>query len=335
MDGIQDRLEPPSVTMVLKSKGATKSIKQSLANKTAIAGLAITLFYVAVFVLDMVYPQYLPATGPLNTAIVAFGGKAYSFGYPAIAPLAKQGWLILGTTTYDLPILPVMLASIKYDLAFAFIAVLVSAAIGTAAGLYAGTYGGVLDRGILKISDFFFDIPYVALAIFIGILIVNLNIIGLAIAAGIAWWPSFAIYARDHSRQVASGGFAKSQLASGSSKRRLLYRHVLPNIVPDIGAKMISDLGVAVQLLATVDFFFGFTSINKLFPDVFSGLHMVSPALPELGNMIMWGSLFIGTGEWWPVVIPGLFLIGFIAGVNLLSAGVRKSIRYKRWKVIQ
>ncbi len=334
MERGQDRIEAPSVTMVLRSKSATKSIKQSLANKTAFAGLAITLFYSAIFVMDMVYPKYLPATGPLGNAITAFGGTGSATLVAGIAPLKESGWLILGTTAYNLPILPVMLASIKYDLAFAVSAVLISAFIGAGAGLYAGTYGGMLDRVILKISDFFFDIPFVALAIIIGILAVKLNLIGLAIAAGIAWWPSFAIYVRNHARQVASGGFAKSQLASGSSKSRLLFKHVLPNIVPNLGAKMISDLGVAVQILATVDFFYGFTRVTSLSP-AGAGLHMVNPALPELGNMIMWGSLYISMGEWWQIVIPALFLIGFIAGVNLLSAGVRKYIRYKRWKVIQ
>lgn len=335
MESSQDRLEPPSVTMVLKSKDATKSIKQSLANITAIVGLAITLFYIAIFVADIVYPRYLQATGPLSNAVTAFNGVYYETGYPAIAPFAKSGWLILGSTTYDLPILPVMLLSIKYDLAFASLTVLISAAIGTLAGLYAGTYGGLLDRVIVKISDFFFDVPFLAMAIFIGILIAHLSLLGLAIAAGIAWFPSFANAVRDRAREVASGGFAKSQLASGSSKGRLLFKHIFPNIVPDLGAKMISDLGVTVQILATIDFLYGFAYINTLSPEIFRGLHIVNPFLPELGNMIMWGSLFIGTGQWWPIVIPGLFLIGFIAGVNLLAAGVRKSIRYKRWKVVQ
>lgn len=335
MESNQDRIEAPSVTMVLKSKEASKSIRQSLANKTAIAGLVMTLFYVAIFVADIVYPQYLQATGPLSNAATAFGGDIYETGFPAVAPFVKSGWLSLGSTTYGLPILPVMLLSVKYDLAFAFLTVLISAFIGAFAGAYAGTYGGLLDRVIIKISDFFFDVPFLALAIFIGILAANLSFFGLAIAAGIAWWPSFASAVRDRAKEVASGGFAKSQLASGSSKARLLFRHILPNVVPDIGAKAISDLGVAVQVIATVDFLFGFSYISTWAPDVFHGLHIINPFLPELGNMMMWGWLFIGTGQWWPIVIPGLFLIGFIVGVNLLAVGVRKSIRYKRWKVIQ
>ena len=330
-----DRIEPPSVTMVLRSKPATKSIKQSLANKTAIAGLVITAIYFAVFVADIVYPEYLHPSGALNNSLFAFSTIGYNSGFAAIPPFSQTGWYILGNTIYNIPILPVMLASLKYDIAFALAAVLLSTLLGLAAGLYAGTYGGVLDRLILKITDFFLDIPLIALVIFIAILFANLNLIGLAIAVGLAWWPSMARFIRDKSVEIASGGFAKSMYASGNPKRVVLYRHVLPNIGADLGARVLTDLGVAVQLLATVDFLFSFSTIDSLFPFIPAGYHIVSLSLPELGNLVLWGTLFIGTGQWWRIVVPGLFLVGFIAGVNLLSAGIKKTIRFKRRKVLQ
>ena len=86
----EDRLEPPTVTMVLKSKQATKSVKMSLTNKAAIAGLLITVFYFLIGLLDLIYPGYLGVSGSMSNAVTTFHGN-YSLTTPQ--GLFSGAWL--------------------------------------------------------------------------------------------------------------------------------------------------------------------------------------------------------------------------------------------------
>ncbi|EQD44965.1 binding-protein-dependent transport system inner membrane component [mine drainage metagenome] len=321
MDGIEgnDRLEPPTVTMILKSRQATKSVKVSLANKSALAGAIITAIYFIIGLLDAVFPGYLGASGSMGNALTAFHGSL-AVSTP-VSPLFGSGWYILGGTLYGLPILPVMFAAIKFDLAFSLFVAVVSSLIGLVIGLYAGFFGGIIDRILIKISDFFLQIPLIGLAIIIAYLL-GFSFLDLAIAVAISWWPVFAVFVRNKAHSVKKATFVVSATSSGDTATEITFRHIFPSILPDFAARVFIELGLIVQVLATVDFL----NLNTSFR-----------YMPEIGNMMSWGSssALLGTTTWWPLVIPGLFLLGFTLGVYLLGSGLKRSIRYKSWRYEQ
>jgi peptide/nickel transport system permease protein len=312
----EERLEAPTVTMVLRSRQATKSVKVSLANVSAISGAVITAFYLVIGLLDMVFPGYLGTSGSMSNALTAFHGSLSS---PSnIVSLGGSGWYILGGTLYGLPILPVMLAAVKFDLAFSLFVVVVSSLIGLVVGLYAGFFGGIIDRILTEISNFFLQIPLIGLAIMVSYLL-GFSFFDLAIATSIAWWPIFGVIVRNKARSVKRATFVASAMASGDTPTKITFRHIFPSILPDFTASVFIELGIVVQLIATVDFL---------------NLDPAFRYMPELGNMMSWGvsSTLLGTLTWWPLVIPGLFLLGFTLGVFLLGAGLKRSIRYKTWR---
>ena len=321
MDGIEgeERLEAPTVTMILKSRQATKSVKVSLANASAITGAVITAFYLIIGLLDTVFPNYLGTSGSMGNALTAFNGSLSASS--GISPLGSSGWYILGGTLYGLPILPVMLAAVKFDLAFSLFVVIVSSLIGLVIGLYAGFFGGIIDRILTEISNFFVQIPLIGLAVMVSYLL-GFSFFDLAIATSIAWWPIFAVFVRNKARSVKMATFVASAMTSGDTATEITFRHIFPSILPDFAARVFIELGIVVQLIATVDFL---------------NLDPAFKYMPEIGNMMSWGSssVLLGTSTWWPLVVPGLFLIGFTLGVFLLGAGLKRSIRYKSWRYDQ
>jgi peptide/nickel transport system permease protein len=309
----EERLEPPTVTMVLKSKQATKSVKMSLTNKAAIAGLIITVFYFLIGLLDLIYPGYLGVSGSMSNAVTTFHGN-YSLTTPQ--GLFSGGWFLFGGTSYGLPVLPVAFAAVKFDLGFSLFVVLVGAGIGMVAGLYAGVSNGIIDKIISKFSDFFVQIPVIGLAVIIAA-VLNLGYEGFAFALAITWWPLYAGRTRNMVRSTKKKMYIMSSVASGDSRTKIAFYHVFPNILPDIAIRIILDLGLVFELLATVDFL---------------NIGGVNPYLPEIGNMMRWGNAYIGTGYWWPLVIPGIFIIGFGVGVYLLGTGLKSSLNRKKWR---
>ncbi len=310
-----ERMEAPTVTMVLKSREATKSIKISLVNRAALTGAVITAVYLVIGLLDWVFPQYLGTSGSLSNAIIAFNGNITS-GPTAPYPFTSFGWNVLGGTLYALPLLPVMLASLKFDLAFGLFVALVGSGIGLLVGLYAGFSAGYLDRALTKVSQLFIQIPMLALAIGIA-LILDKSLFGFAIAVIVVWWPYPAVIIKDKVKASRRKAFVTSSIVSGDSATTSIFKHVFPNVLSQFIIRMFMDIGILVEILATVNFL---------------GLGFTSPYMPELGNMLAWGYQFAGTGDWWPLVIPGLFLVVLILGVSLLGIGANRAVRASRWR---
>ena len=89
---------------------------------------------------------------------------------------------------------------------------------------------------------------------------------------------------------------------------RNVFVHVLPNVLSPVFVQFSLDLGTIVQVFAALDFI---------------GFNKGNPYLPELGNMLTWGETYLSYGAWWPIVIPGIFLLIFTVSVNLMGDGLR------------
>jgi peptide/nickel transport system permease protein len=95
--------------------------------------------------------------------------------------------------------------------------------------------------------------------------------------------------------------------ASGASTARNVFSHVLPNVLSPVFVQISLDLGTIMQLFAVL-FFLGVIS---------------DPYFPELGNIINLGQAWLSAGIWWPVIIPGVFILLFTISINLLGDGLR------------
>lgn len=280
------------------------TFKLFIKNRLAFVGFVIVLIYFIITVLDYVYPQYL-GVKDINT--VASWVPQLASGIPS-GPTLSHGWeYLFGETLYFAPIFPVMLAALKTDITYSILIVLSGALIGIILGTMSGYFGKLYDEVLMRVTDIFFSVPTLVLAIAVTV-VLGKSLQNVVIALIIIWWPIYARLTRGVSLSIKSNKFIEAATAAGSSGIRNVFVHILPNVLSVVFVQFSLDLGSIVQLFAALDFI---------------GFNEGSPLLPELGNMLTWGTSYLVAGIWWPIVVPGIFLLIFTVAINLMGDGLR------------
>jgi peptide/nickel transport system permease protein len=289
------------------------TLRLFLKNRLAFVGFVIVAFYFFIAFLDTVYPSYLGVSNISSVTAFLHSTNLNAASLPTSPTLSHGWWYWFGTTEYGVPILPAMLASLKVDIGISLVIVLSAAAIGLLAGTFSGYFGKLMDETIMRVTDVFFGIPTLVLAIAI-IYAIGRGIDFLAIALILVRWPLFARLSRGQTLSLRESKFMEAAKISGSTPFRDVFVHVIPNVLSPIFVQISLELGTVILTFATLDFL---------------GFNVAPPLLPELGNMIAgFGSsgatdTYLAAGIWWPMVIPGLFLLLFTVAVNLMGDGLR------------
>ncbi len=282
------------------------TLKLVTKNKLALSGLIIMAIYFGLALLDAIFPQYLGVSNT-NSLLVFLHGRQPSLVEP-IAPTLSRGWeYIFGTTQYGIPLFPAMLAALKFDMAYSLAIVGVGIAAGMIIGTASGYLGGMLDEVMMRVTDVFFSIPQIVIALAL-VYTLGFQFIYIVVSLMIIWWPIYARLSRSLALSTKEMRFVEAATASGSGKARNIFVHVFPNVLSPIFVQLSLDLGIIVQVFATLEFI---------------GLNRGNPFLPELGQLINWGEQYFVYGAWWPVIIPSLFLVIFTVGVSVLGDGLR------------
>jgi ABC-type dipeptide/oligopeptide/nickel transport system permease subunit len=216
------------------------------------------------------------------------------------------GWL--GTDELGRSIAARMLFGIRASVEIAAASVLLAGAVGVIIGVSAGFFGGWLDDVLMRIADSFLAIPVVLLAIgFIGAAGPSTGAI-IGVLAG-TQWMLFARVSRGETLVLREQQFVTAQRALGARPRRILFRHIVPHVLPS--ALVVATLTVPTVILleSGLDFL---------------GLG-VPPPTPTLGGMISDGLTNITTH---PLLAfyPGIALMILVVGINLLGEGINALI---------
>lgn len=309
----ETQFEINEVKIKRRKTGLNFTLNLFLKNKLALIGSIITLVYFSIAVLDYIYPQYLGISNISSVANFLHTTSLNPSALPTPPTFSRGWWYWLGTTEYGVPIFPAMLAALKVDMGYSVLIVLSAAVIGLFIGTASGYLGGIVDETLMRITDVFFGIPTLVLAIAI-MYVLGRGIDLLAVALIIVRWPMFARLSRGNALSVRQSRYIEAAQAYGSSSLRNMFTHVMPNILSPIYVQISLELGTVVLTFSTLDFL---------------GFNFANPLIPELGSMIAgFGgsgatSTFLAFGLWWPMVIPGIFLLIFTISVNLLGDGLR------------
>jgi oligopeptide transport system permease protein len=130
---------------------------------------------------------------------------------------------------------------------------LIALVIGTTYGLIAGFKGGNWDHFMMRVVDVFYGLPDMLIFILLSLLF-GRNIGGLLVALGLVTWVRFARIARGQVLQAKEFLFVESAAALGSSRRRILLRHILPNIVGPIIVTLTFSIPSAILAESTLSF---------------------------------------------------------------------------------
>ncbi len=306
----------------LETKGRFDELKLSArvfgANKAAVVGLIIFLFFVGDALVIQAAPGLIGVQYPNDAIPPLFTQTApQCVGQVPEAPSATHP---LGTTEFGLQgigcldLLQLVLKAIRIDLALSFMVVLLGAAIGTLVGVVAGYFGGYLDEIMMRVTDIFFTIPFLILAIAVGFAI-GRSLLNMALALVVVWWPLYARYSRSLTLSTKEMTFVEAARAAGSGRSKIMLRHVVPNVLPPVFIQISLDVGTVILVLSSLAFI-GFFPSNV--------------NVPELGYIADQGLDLAPQGFWWTVIIPGLAITLFSLAVNLMGDGFRDVIDPRR-----
>ena len=181
----------------------------------------------------------------------------------------------------------------------------ISALLGVTLGLLAGYYAGWPDQVLSRVMDVWMAFPGLLLAVVI-VARLGPSLRNSIIALGIVGAPSFYRLVRGGSFSASRSSYVESALAVGCSGRRIILRHILPNLVSPLVVLLTMRLGVMILAAGSLSFI---------------GLG-AQPPTPEWGALLASGRDYMDSAPWL-AVLPGLCITLTVVGLNLLGDGLR------------
>ena len=274
-----------------KSNQLLETWKRLKKSKLAVVGLVIIiiLFLVAIFA----------------NVIAPYGYAKQNLQATFQSPSAKH---IFGTDEFGRDIFSRVVFGSRISLEVGFIAVTIAVIIGGLLGAMAGYYGGKIDNFIMRSMDVLLAIPQILLAISI-VAALGPGLINLMIAVGISSIPGYARIVRASVLSVKDQEFVEAARAVGSSNARIIFKHIIPNVMAPIIVQ--ATLGVALAILTAAGL-------------SFIGLG-IQPPTPEWGSMLSSGRGYI-RDYWYMTMFPGLAIVITIFALNVLGDGLRDAL---------
>jgi peptide/nickel transport system permease protein len=201
-----------------------------------------------------------------------------------------------------------LLYGARVSLLVGFAAVLVAGAVGVALGLVAGYYGGRLDDLLMRVGDVQLAFPVLVLAIAV-LSVLGASLGNVIVVLGVTGWVTYARIARAETLSLRQRDFVEGARALGARDGAILWRHILPNVLPPI--TVVATFSVARTIIAEA-------SLS------FLGLGIPPPA-PSWGAMLDEGRNYLTTG-WWLALFPGLAILLLVLGINLVGDWLRDAL---------
>ncbi|MBX3577464.1 MAG: ABC transporter permease [Rhizobiaceae bacterium] len=214
----------------------------------------------------------------------------------------------LGTDHLGRDILSRIIYGARVTLLVSLLALVVSLVIGVVAGLVAGFLGGRTDAVILRLVDMQLAFPVILLVISI-VAVLGPSLTNLIVIMGLSGWPRFARLVRGAVLSVRGLEYVEAARAIGAGKMRVMFRHILPNILSAIIVYSSFELARMILLEATLSYL---------------GLG-VQPPEPTWGGMISEGQKYI-TQAWWVSLFPGIAIATIILVFNMIGDELRDAL---------
>ena len=289
-----DRLTPKPVSQT------RETIQALLANKLAVAGLVVLGLLIIV--------------GIFGKALAPYGLNDIDIPNRLSGPSALH-WF--GTDNLGRDTLTRILIAARVSLQVGFIAVGFALVVGVPIGLIAGYYRGAVDSVLMRLMDILFSFPAILLAIAI-LAVLGPNVTNAMIAIGIVYTPIFARITRGSVLVVSEEVYVRAARSLGASNRRILFRHILPNVAAPIIVQTTLSLAFAILSEAALSFL---------------GLG-VQPPNPAWGRMLADGRDYFQQNPWMGI-FPGLAILVTVMAFNFVGDGLRDALDPKQKSVIE
>lgn len=239
-----------------------------------------------------------PFVAPQNPAAIHLGSilAPPSAGHP------------FGTDEVGRDLLSRVLAGARYTITAAVTVVAASVVIGTLIGGLAGYAGGWLGNALMRLTDLFLSYPSMLLAIAVAASL-GPGLPQSCVALIVGAWATYARLAQVQAVAIRNREFVQAAETIGTSRTRIVLRHVVPNAFSPVLVRATMDVAFAVEWIAGL----GFVGLGA------------QPPTPEWGTMIAESEQYALT-SWWYVVFPGLALVITVIGFTLLGTALDMQI---------
>ena len=263
-------------------------------------------------------PSPLAATAALILAILFTGGLLAPWIAPygledmdlmarLVAPLTSSAH-ILGTDELGRAILTRLLYSLRLSFVLAVCGTLIGAILGTALGFLAARFGGVVDDLVNVGVDFTASLPFIILALTI-LAFLGTDVKVIIVIMAFYGWDRYAKLSRNLARSAYTEGYAGALEGLGLPTRRILLKHILPNIASALVVNMTLNFPGMILLETSLSFL---------------GVG-VQPPMSSLGTMLGFGRDYLTTA-WWIAVVPGVAIVISTLSMSVLGDWVQQKL---------
>jgi peptide/nickel transport system permease protein len=272
----------------------------------------VAVMVATLIILGAVFASWIALVNPYDLA-------SFSLFDGLLPPVWQEGAnpkYLLGTDDQGRDMISAILYGARLSLVIGLSALTIAAVLGVGLGLAAGYYGGRLDAIVMRIADVQLALPAILTALLIdgiarGILPAamqqDFRVAVLTLAIALSLWVNFARTARATTFVQMNKEYVQAAIMMGQHPSRIMFVHILPNILGPLLVIMTVDLASAILLEATLSFL---------------GIGLPADS-PSLGTLIRIGMQFLLSGEWWILWIPTLFLIALVVSINILGDFLR------------
>ncbi len=266
-----------------------------LRSRAGLFGWCVLILFVAVALAAPLLPLSDPVKGNLVARLLA----------PTWDGLFSPGAHPLGTDQLGRDILSRIVYGSRATLAIAGMAVVLGGLVGVALGIVAGYFRGLTDTILMRLVDIQLALPLMLLALLV-VAAFGPSMTNLVIVLALTSWIRYARIVRGQVLAVREREFVLSTVAIGASTARIMFRHILPNILTPALVVATLELARIIIMDAALSFL---------------GLGLQPPS-PSWGRMLADGRTYMSTA-WWVVTFPGLAIVLTVLSVNLVGDWLR------------
>ena len=271
------------------------ALRRLARRRAALIGLAVVLFFIAIAVAAPLLAPY----DPLATDWRAVRKPPTALHF-------------FGTDELGRDVLARLIWGARASLMAGLVSVSIAVAVAVPLGLVSGYLGGAVDGLMMRMVDAMLAIPFLILAIALAAFL-GPNLTNAMIAIGVAQTPIFIRLTRGQVLVVRHENYIEAALAIGNPGRRIMLRHILPNVLAPILVQATLAIAAAIIAEATLSFL---------------GLGQQPPA-PSWGSMLNTATRFLAQTPWM-AIWPGLAIFTLVLSFNLLGDGLRDALDPRR-----
>jgi peptide/nickel transport system permease protein len=280
----------------LKHSPVYDVVRRLARNKLAVVGFVIIGTVILVAILAPVLAQQHPSEAGIFSVNPRENKQPPSLDHP------------MGTDAVGRDLMSMIIYGARISIRIGVFAVGLAIIVGSILGAIAGFAGGLVDTIIMRIMDIMLAFPSILLALAI-VVVIGPGLFNAMVAVGIVAIPTYARITRASVLSENEKDYVMAAQALGVRSRRILARHIVPNILSPI--IVTASLGIATAILDAAGL--GFLGLGA------------QPPTPEWGLLLSRNQKYMFTSPWM-VFFPGISIMFLVLGFNLLGDGLRDAL---------